>query len=221
LHDTRESTRSEERIQEILDAARRCFAAKGYQRASIKAIAREAGIRSPSILHYHFASKQALFLAVMRSALTKVLERAMEAALLAEGPKGLGALEAVFTLLDEESDLAPLMIQFAAEALVKEPTRDPMLQLFAGLEDMIDHTLRELLGEQADRLPVDRRALARILIDLLSGHAIRMALQGSPSLAKERLAIRTLLGLLRPRNEDTDKDAAPVDVPHTVPGDPS
>lgn len=48
----------------ILEAAQRSFAAAGYDRTTIRAIAREAGVDPALVLHF-YGSKQQLFLAVM------------------------------------------------------------------------------------------------------------------------------------------------------------
>lgn len=44
----------------ILDAARKSFAANGYDRASLRGIAREAGV-DPALVHHYFDGKAALF----------------------------------------------------------------------------------------------------------------------------------------------------------------
>ncbi|MBL7256625.1 TetR/AcrR family transcriptional regulator [Paractinoplanes lichenicola] len=55
--DTRES---------ILEAARAGFAEKGYDKASIRAIAGDAGV-DPALVHHYFGTKEKLFLAVMNA----------------------------------------------------------------------------------------------------------------------------------------------------------
>jgi AcrR family transcriptional regulator len=54
-----------DRRTEILDAALRAFATHGYHKASIKLIAREAGLKSSSHLYWYFADKRDLFKAVI------------------------------------------------------------------------------------------------------------------------------------------------------------
>ncbi len=44
----------------ILEAARKSFAAKGYDKVSMRGIAREAGV-DPSLVHHYFEGKAALF----------------------------------------------------------------------------------------------------------------------------------------------------------------
>ena len=113
---------------ELIAAARRCFARAGYRGASVKAIAAEAGVRSPSILHYHFASKEALFLEVVRSALQTLTARATEIGLrVTEGPRGLEAVSAFFTLLDEDPELASLLLEILAMTARDEGAREELL----------------------------------------------------------------------------------------------
>lgn len=49
----------------ILDAARRAFAASGFDRATIRAIAQDAGV-DPALVIHHFRTKEALFAAAHR-----------------------------------------------------------------------------------------------------------------------------------------------------------
>ncbi len=49
---------------DIIEAASRVFATKGYDGASLRAIAREAGV-DPALVHHYFAGKASLFVAAM------------------------------------------------------------------------------------------------------------------------------------------------------------
>jgi AcrR family transcriptional regulator len=49
---------------EIVEAAKRVFATKGYDGASLRAVAREAGV-DPALVHHYFDGKAALFVAAM------------------------------------------------------------------------------------------------------------------------------------------------------------
>lgn len=53
------------RREEILQAALRVFATQGYHKASIKNIAAEAGLKSPSLIYWYFKDKQELLYAAM------------------------------------------------------------------------------------------------------------------------------------------------------------
>ncbi len=67
---------TEQRKQEIVDALLRVMAERGYEKASIQAIAKEAGL-APGLIHYHFKTKQEILLALVHwiaSSATKRLE---------------------------------------------------------------------------------------------------------------------------------------------------
>ncbi|MFC6932138.1 helix-turn-helix domain-containing protein [Actinomadura yumaensis] len=49
----------------ILASARELFAEKGYDGASLRAIAREAGV-DPALVHHFFGNKEGVFIAAMR-----------------------------------------------------------------------------------------------------------------------------------------------------------
>src|SRR5271170_3338922 len=49
---------------EIVEAAERVFAAKGYDGASLRAVAREAEV-DPALVHHYFDGKASLFVAAM------------------------------------------------------------------------------------------------------------------------------------------------------------
>ena len=71
----------------ILDAARRRFAAQGFEGATMRAIARDAGV-DPALVAYYFGSKSGLFLESLR---LPVNPADAIAGLLAEGADDLGA----------------------------------------------------------------------------------------------------------------------------------
>jgi TetR/AcrR family transcriptional repressor of bet genes len=52
---------TKQRKQEIVDALLRVMAERGYEKASIQAIAKEAGL-APGLIHYHFKTKQEILL---------------------------------------------------------------------------------------------------------------------------------------------------------------
>jgi TetR/AcrR family transcriptional regulator, cholesterol catabolism regulator len=79
------ATRAVARPDQIMDIAARQFRARGYAAVSLRDIATEAGMRTPS-LYYHFPSKDDLVIAVMNRGITVVRE-AVTAALAALPPE--------------------------------------------------------------------------------------------------------------------------------------
>ncbi len=63
----------------ILTAARRIFAEKGFDKASIRAIATDAGV-DPALVHHYFGTKDKLFLATINAPIdpSKLIPQALE-----------------------------------------------------------------------------------------------------------------------------------------------
>ncbi|HLZ72876.1 MAG TPA: TetR/AcrR family transcriptional regulator [Dehalococcoidia bacterium] len=68
---TSTATVRESRRDEILVAAIRCFASRGFEGTSTREIAREAGAKQP-LLYYHFGSKADLYLAAVLDQLDRL-----------------------------------------------------------------------------------------------------------------------------------------------------
>ncbi|HVN53547.1 MAG TPA: TetR/AcrR family transcriptional regulator [Anaerolineaceae bacterium] len=60
-----EPKRKPSRRIQILQAAARVFARLGFDKATIKQIAREAGMRAPALIYWYYHNKRALFQAVL------------------------------------------------------------------------------------------------------------------------------------------------------------
>lgn len=71
----------------VLDAAAELFVTHGYEGTSLRTIAAAAGIKAGSIYH-HFASKETLFLAVLRDGMTVMVEAFDRAAERADAGQG-------------------------------------------------------------------------------------------------------------------------------------
>src|SRR6202035_3856468 len=84
----------EEKRQEILEAAGRCFARRGFQGATISDICTEANI-SPGHLYHYFAGKEAIIAGMAEARLAFAAERFNR---VAEGPDLIAALVAEIEL---------------------------------------------------------------------------------------------------------------------------
>lgn len=65
---------TEQRRGEIVDALARVMAHTGYSGASVTAIAREAGL-APGLVHYHFATKLEILVALVETLAARLSER--------------------------------------------------------------------------------------------------------------------------------------------------
>ena len=123
----------------ILDAARRHFAESGYERATLRGIAAEAGVDPRLILHY-FGSKEGIFQAAVAFPLDP---GAAIPRLLAPGLEGLGArLVCFFVDAWEAPQGSPMLALIrsvvtseSAAALVREfVSREVLARLAAALQ---------------------------------------------------------------------------------------
>jgi len=64
------SDRAERTRQRILDAAAQCFAASGFSRTTVEAIAAGAGV-SKALVYHHFRAKEAIFEELLERTLTE------------------------------------------------------------------------------------------------------------------------------------------------------
>jgi AcrR family transcriptional regulator len=123
----------------ILDAARRVFAEQGYQQATIRDVARLAGV-DPALVHHYFGRKQELFVAAVQLPVNPV-EQLM--AVLAQDPDQAGErmVELFLSIWDHAADQSPLL------ALVRSAVGDE--HAAAMLREFI---AEEVLGQIAHRL---------------------------------------------------------------------
>jgi AcrR family transcriptional regulator len=105
----------------VLDAARRAFAARGYQAASLRAIAAEADV-DPGMVRHFFGSKAGLFQAAMD--LPVDFEHVVPA-LLAEGMDGIGErlLRFFLPVFDSPAGRAPFVTLLRSAVTHEESAR--------------------------------------------------------------------------------------------------
>lgn len=146
--------------RKILDAARTRFATDGYERATVRAIAADAGV-DPSMIHYFFGRKDRLFAASLNMADSP---REPVAALLARGVDGLGErlVRRFLEVWDATEDVEPLLA-LARSARAHEGS-------VAMLREFID---REFTSHLAQRL---ERTDARLRAGLISAQLLGLAM---------------------------------------------
>jgi len=135
------------RRDEIIDAATRCFSAKGYQRTSMADIIDEAGL-SAGAIYGHFAGKKELFAAVAG----RVLD-SRQSELAAYGadrePLSPGEVMAVVVTGISREPFSGVIVQLWAEAAVDPEIRD----LVAGVLVRVRETVRVRLAAWAAAAP--------------------------------------------------------------------
>lgn len=155
-----------DRREAILDAARRQFAERGYDGASVRGIARAAGV-DPALVHHYFGTKEQVFVAAMALPFqpSELLPRALD------GDRGLlgERLARLFlTIWEDEAFRAP-MLGMLRSAMTGEQGAT-MLREFVG--SALLRRVAEAVGP-ADPLQLQAAAAQLVGIVLLR-HVIRL-----------------------------------------------
>ncbi|MCY0945086.1 TetR family transcriptional regulator [Streptomyces antarcticus] len=132
-------------------AARSEFAARGYDKTSVRGIAKAAGV-DPALVHHYFGSKDDLFAAAIEVSMEPAL---VIPAILGEGPDGIGERLARFFLgvWENPATRAPLLAVIrsaltheAAAAVLRRLVLRRLLERIAADLDVPDPTFRAELA---------------------------------------------------------------------------
>jgi AcrR family transcriptional regulator len=158
---------SDERREQVIDAAVKEFAASGFHAASTGAIAKRAGISQPYI-YALFPNKRELFLAAHRRVVQRIRDAFAEAARGADdADERLGRMgDAYLGLLDDRDEILAQMQAHAAagDPELREPVRREFMQLMddvqrmsgASRERVVDFFARGMLLNVAAALDLPR-----------------------------------------------------------------
>lgn len=135
--------------EEILEAAKRQFADLGYPAATMRSIAREAGV-DPRLVTHYFGSKQELFMAVFELPFVPDAERLDE---LEQAAKAGGAVGELFMRRLLVLLRTPSFAQ-AATGLVRAAATEPELALLVRR-----FMMESIVGPVLGRLSVDQNQL--------------------------------------------------------------
>lgn len=128
--------------EQVLAAAKRCFLRSGYDRATMRDIAREAGT-SASRLYLSYESKQVLYLAVLAEASTRLVTEHLGPVLaepdLSPWDRVMALTEAYLNFYVTNRDMARLLVLASIDPddphpLVQEMVRTQKLQMDAVMQ---------------------------------------------------------------------------------------
>jgi AcrR family transcriptional regulator len=187
----------QQRRQQILDGAERCFRAKGFHQSSMQDIAREAGV-SMGLLYRYFENKEAIVASFATIDSASVVAMIGE---LAASDRPVDFIPTMVRRLARESadpDYQRLYTEVFAESL-----RNPrLLEALVESEERVRHALVAALRAQqaAGRLAaLDAGAVADVLLGLVDGISLRATLvrQFKPA-AVEKIVAAMVAGVLKP-----------------------
>ncbi|WP_457319767.1 TetR/AcrR family transcriptional regulator [Stenotrophomonas sp. P5_B8] len=189
------AARAEAQRQRILDAAQRCFIARGFHAGSISEIAAEADI-SQGLMYRYFANKRALILALIERQLAHDQDSIGQMPAASDLVEGLlrchevwargGTLETAGNAIANVALYAEITAEAHRDPVVAEVLRRHDRQTSAAIGAWLRHhdIARERDPEEGDIQA--RILLLRVLVEGLAMRAVR-----DPGLAKETL--RSLL----------------------------
>ena len=158
------------RRDEILDAAQRVFARKGYRGSSIAAIIDESGLSAGAIYSY-FGGKQELFHAVVER--TLAVRTPQIAAGAGEQPRSPGELIRSVLVSMRGQPISTMAPQIWAEAAVEPETRKVVARVYEQLGRMLCDELTAWASGNPERVDGDPEAWAArvtpVLISVVPG----------------------------------------------------
>lgn len=159
--------RSEETRSHILEAALRRFANHGYNGASVEEICSDAGV-SKGAFYHHFASKQAIFLALLDGWLVSV-DATLESARQSTVPATLmGMAEMLPDILAGADGNLPMFLEFWLQASREETIWAATVAPYQRYQQFFARLVEQGIAEGSFK-PVDTQATAQMLVALAVG----------------------------------------------------
>lgn len=158
------------RRAELLQAAQRVFARKGFHAANVADVAAEADVSQGTVYHY-FDSKEALLMAVFETWETEHLQQELERSLAAE-PTAAGRLALVAHAAGERLagafNLLGAQVEFWSHIPRHAAIRKGFRRMFAKMAAELAQVIQQGIDNGEFRT-VDANALARLLIATYDG----------------------------------------------------
>jgi AcrR family transcriptional regulator len=183
------------RRREILEAAGRCFAEKGFHSTSMQDFFAATGLTAGLVYRY-FSSKDELIATLAGEAL-ELLHAGVEEAVGAEDPPGteevLGRLLRTIDELDSREGMARVAVQVWGEALVNPGVAAITTAGIARLQEALARLVRT--AQEAGQLDpeLDPAYAARALYSILPGFLLQRALDPAVDRAGYEQAARALV----------------------------
>lgn len=159
--------------QRILHSAREVFSAKGFDRATLRQIAENAGLTRNALVNY-YTSKAELYSAALASVHEVVIARILDDAG-DTGPvhqKIIGIFERAIGTRKSDPTFVRFFVTSTADAIHNEELREQALLPIASVRDHIHGVLESAQRSGEIDGAIDTTATTQILVDLLWGLAI-------------------------------------------------
>jgi len=188
------SPSAQQRARQIVEAAARVMARKGFAGTTMKDIAAEAGITA-GLIHYYFDSKEDLLAAVIATLCTQMRTESEAAFAASRGAAPIARAWAVLQATKGQfrrSDQQRLFVEAITLALRDPRMREQVAQLYEDLLDSSTAMVEELATQVPTPPPVPLRDFAAVIVAALDG----MALQKLLDPERDEDALYNALGFL-------------------------
>jgi AcrR family transcriptional regulator len=157
-----------ERRELLLGVAKRIFAERGFQSATMDDIAKEAGFTKP-ILYQYFESKTDLYHEIVTQTAQKLIDKLASAVSIAETPRAKieVAFKVYFDMVVSETDAFRILFIHSHEGSTSGDLRNVELTLVSFVEPFIDISISK----------EHRRQLAAGVVGLAEGAAVVWMIQ--------------------------------------------
>jgi len=157
------AARADNRLSEVLDAAARLFAAKGYSATSMRDIAQACGML-PGSLYYHFPAKEDLLVAVYEAGVEQLIAPVRGAAAREGNPWARleAACAAHLDTVLRTSDYAQVLVRVLPSDV------PPAAARLKALRSQYESQFRELVAALPLPPHTDRRVLRLMLLGALN-----------------------------------------------------
>lgn len=192
---------SQARRQQIIDAAYRCFARKGFHQTTMREIYQEAEL-SPGAVYHYFDSKHEIIAASFDFDYARSIQLFNAAAESAEPLSALIELVVfLFSGLKEASTLGAgrVNVQGWGEALINSSLHQTIQRVMAIYRDVIQRIIRSAQAKGQIDPEIDALALTNALISLYYGLELQLALDPELDVDSYTKAAKALLNTVSPR----------------------
>ncbi|MFS0553513.1 TetR/AcrR family transcriptional regulator [Brevibacillus sp. 179-C9.3 HS] len=181
----------------LIEQATACLAEKGYAHVSLRDIAKESGV-SLGILHYYFASKEELLLAVISGYKGRFIEELEREVIAAPSGEWSGALARVLSRsLQEDRKLHRLWYDLQVQAMYVPAFSEQVKDIRARLHSLIARMLVRLQHEEQTVLTIDEESAISLIYSAIDGFLFQFLLdelqRPEEAIARFELAISHLM----------------------------
>ena len=162
----------EDRRDQIMDAAMRVFAQKGFTKATNKDIAREAGI-TPGLIYYYFESKEALLKAIIEARSPIQLISTLPSQMFELPPQVFLRMILLRLLSIVESENFIQLIRMLLPEIVHDPDMAPIAANFLQRALGFLATYFEMQMKKGNLRHTDASLIAQVLFGCVIGFVLR------------------------------------------------